>query len=262
MDDVSFDFDDRTVVVTGGSSGIGRATAIAFGDAGATVLVADVRRDPKDDGDARPTDDVIADRGGTATYHETDVSDPVAVADLVDAARRHGGVDVMVNNAAVHLDRPFLDVTPEELDRLHDVNVRGVFFGTQAAAADMLDRDDPGCIVNTASISSTHSQPNLTAYDASKGAVRNVTRTAALELGEHGVRVNAVAPGQIATEFFEGWSDEAVEAVAGDDLVKPVPLGRAGTPADLPGAYLFLASDAASYVTGETLYVDGGWQVT
>jgi NAD(P)-dependent dehydrogenase (short-subunit alcohol dehydrogenase family) len=153
------------------------------------------------------------------------------------------------------------DVTPEEFQRLHDVNSRGVFFGTQIAAKDMLDRGDPGAIVNTASISSNVSQPDLVQYESTKGSVRMITRGAALEFAEDGIRVNGVAPGQIATEFTEGWSEQAREAVENDELLKPVPLGRAGETEDLPGAYLFLASDDASYVTGELLHVDGGWQI-
>jgi NAD(P)-dependent dehydrogenase (short-subunit alcohol dehydrogenase family) len=98
-------------------------------------------------------------------------------------------------------------------------------------------------------------------YDSTKGAVRMITRGAALELAEHGIRVNAVAPGQIATEFDEGWSEVATEKAANDELVKRVPLGRAGTPEDVAPAYLYLASDEAGYVTGELAFVDGGWQV-
>jgi NAD(P)-dependent dehydrogenase (short-subunit alcohol dehydrogenase family) len=125
----------------------------------------------------------------------------------------------------------------------------------------MLERDDPGVIVNTASISSNLAQFGQVQYDATKGAVRMITRGAALELAEHGIRVNAVAPGQIATEFGQGWSEEAVEAVENAELLKPVPLGRAGFPEDVAGATLFLAGDDAEYVTGELIHVDGGWQI-
>ncbi|PSQ26549.1 short-chain dehydrogenase [Halobacteriales archaeon QS_8_65_32] len=251
-------FDGETVIVTGSASGIGRAVARRFGDAGASVLVADIDEEPKD-GDV-PTAETIRDDGGTAEFVRTDVTDRSALTDLLEAAREYGGVDVMVNNAGLFVGGSVLDLTPEEFERIHAVNAKGIYFGVQAAANDMLDRDDPGVIVNTASISSNLAQFDQVQYDSTKGAVRMITRGSALELAEHGIRVNAVAPGQIATEFIEGWTEEATEKAASDDLVKPVPLGRAGTPQDVASAYLYLASENADYVTGELLHVDGGWQ--
>ena len=259
MGELNPDFQDETVIVTGAASGIGREIARRFGDAGATVIVADIDEEPKD-GDA-PTHETIRDEGGSAHFVRTDVTERNQLREVVEAAREFGGVDVMVNNAGMFVGGSILELEPEAFDRIHAVNARGVFFGTQVAARDMLDRDDPGVIVNTASISSNQAQFEQVQYDSTKGAVRMITRGSALELAEHDIRVNAVAPGQIATEFIEGWSEEAPEKAESDDLIKPVPLGRAGTPADVAGAYLFLASDAAEYVTGELLQVDGGWQV-
>jgi len=252
-------FTDDTVIVTGGASGIGRAVAQQFGDAGATVLVADLREEPKNGG--TPTHELIEEAGGTAEFVETDVSNREDIAALVEAAHDYGGVDVMVNNAGMFIGGSILDLEPEEFDRIHNVNAKGIYFGTQVAANDMLERGEPGAIVNTASISSHYAQFEQVQYDSTKGAVRMITRGAALELAEHGIRVNAVAPGQIATELAEGWSEEATEKAANDELVKRVPLGRAGTPDDVAPAYLYLASEEASYVTGELLFVDGGWQV-
>jgi NAD(P)-dependent dehydrogenase (short-subunit alcohol dehydrogenase family) len=252
-------FEDGTVIVTGAASGIGREVARRFGAAGATVLVADIDREPKD-GDV-PTHELVEEEGGTGEYVRTDVTEPGQIETLVEAAREYGGVDVMINNAGLIIPGSLLDLSPEEFDRVHAVNARGVYFGTQAAANDMIERDDPGCIINTASISSHYAQYDQVQYDSSKGAVRMITRGSALELSDHGIRVNAVAPGQIATEFVEGWSDEATEKAASDDLVKPVPMGRAGTPEDVAGAYLYLASEDARYVTGELVFVDGGWSV-
>jgi len=257
MGDATFDFEDETVIVTGGSSGIGRAIATAFGEAGATVIVADLREEPKDVDADLPTHEAIEDAGGRAEFVRTDVSDPDAVRSVVRAAREFGGVDVMVNNAGIFGGGSILETDPDTLDDLLGVNVRGVFVGCRAAAADMLERDDPGAIVNTASISSNLAQHGQVAYDTSKGAVRMITRGAALELADRGVRVNAVAPGQIATEISEGWTEEAEEG----EFLKPVPQGRAGEPEDVAGAVLFLASDAAGYTTGELVHVDGGWQV-
>jgi NAD(P)-dependent dehydrogenase (short-subunit alcohol dehydrogenase family) len=253
------DFGDETVIVTGAASGIGREVARRFGDAGASVIVADVEREPKD-GDV-PTHELVEEAGGTAEYVETDVTDRDQLAALIEAAREFGGVDVMINNAGLYVEGSVLELTPEAFDRVYAVNARGAYFGTQVAANDMIERDDPGSIINTASISSNHAQFGQVQYDATKGAIRMITRGSALELAEHGIRVNAVAPGQIATEFLEGWTDEATRKAANDELLKPVPLGRAGTPQDLAGAFLYLASEDARYVTGELLFVDGGWQV-
>lgn len=260
MGSIQADFADDTVVVTGGSSGIGRAIALAFGRAGATVVVGDVRADPKGGGD--PTHELVEAAGATAAYVETDVSDIDDLRALVDRAREHGGVDVMVNNAAITDPAPFLEVTPEQVDRLHEVNVKGVFFGTQVAAADMVERDDPGVIVNTASISANHAQFEQVHYDSTKGAVRMITRGTALELAEDDIRVNAVAPGQIATQIVEGWAEEAEQLLESGEFLKPIPRDRVGTPEDVASAVVYLASDDADYVTGELLHVDGGWQIT
>ncbi|RNJ26561.1 SDR family NAD(P)-dependent oxidoreductase [Halosegnis longus] len=262
MGTVSYDFDGETVVVTGGASGIGRAAAVAFAGAGASVVVADIREEPKDRDATTPTHDLITDTGGEATFVETDVSTPDDVRDAVERAREYGGVDVMVNNAGVNRHGHPTDLDAADLDAMYEVNVRGVHLGTQIAAEDMLDRDAPGCIVNTASISSNDAQHGQVGYDATKGAIRMHTRTAALDLADDGIRVNAVAPGQIATEFSEGWTEEAETGAREDDLLKPVPLGRAGHPEDVAPAFLWLASEAAGYVTGELLHVDGGWQVS
>ena len=257
MGQTRFDFDGETVIVTGGSSGIGRAIALEFGDAGATVINADLREEPKDVDADLPTHEAIEDGGGRAEFVQTDVSDPEAIESVVEAARELGGVDVMVNNAGLFIEGEFREITPEEFDRIHGVNAKGVFFGCQAAANDMIDRGEGGAIVNTASISSNLAQHGQVQYDSTKGAVRMITRGAALEIAEHDIRVNAVAPGQIATEFLEGWTEEANEG----DFLKPVPQGRAGRPEDVADAALFLASEGAGYTTGELLHVDGGWQI-
>lgn len=258
MGQVSFDFTDETVIVTGASSGIGRAIALAFGRAGATVLNADLRREPKDTDAQRPTDEVVDENTGDGVYVETDVSDPAAVAAVVERAREYGGVDVMVNNAGWFTDGPLLNVDRETFERIFGINAGGVFFGCQSAAADMIDRDAPGTIVNTASISSTHAQRNQGLYDATKGAIKMVTQSAAMELAEHDIRVNAVAPGHIATEFGSG-ADQKEAAVEAGALEKWIPLERPGYPEDIAPTVLFLASDATEYVTGELVYIDGGW---
>jgi glucose 1-dehydrogenase len=255
MGTITGDFDGETVVITGGSSGIGRAVALAFGDADATVINADVRADPKDLDADQPTHEVVRERGGRGEYVETDVSAPDDLESVIKAAREFGGVDVMVNNAGVHVSRRFREVTPEDLEHVHGVNARGTFFGTQAAAEDMIDRGEPGIVLNTASTTADDPEWEHAHYAATKGAIQMITRSAALELAQHGIRVNSVAPGPIATEITEGWSERATESVGSDDGTPPM---RAGRPADLAGAYLYLASEQADYVTGEQVRVDGG----
>lgn len=257
MPDYTTDFDGSTVVVTGATSGIGREIAIRFGDAGATVLNADIEADPK--AADTPTHEVIQQKGGRAEFVRTDVSKADDIRAVVDQAREHGGVDIMVNNAGLFIGGGLFDISEEEFERIHRINAKGVFFGCQAAAEDMIDRDASGAIINTASISSFVAQRGQIQYDSTKGAVKMITRGAALELADRDIRVNAVAPGQIATEFIEGWSEEAPKAAANDGLIKPIPAGRAGTPEDIAGSVLHLASDDAAYVTGEILMVDGGW---
>ena len=261
MGTTKFDYSGETVVVTGASSGIGRAIATRFGQAGATVVVADRSEEPKAEDAELTTHELIREQGGDAEYVETDVSNYNELQELMNTVRDFGGVDVMVNNAGVQHPEDFRTVSPEALDKLYSVNVRGMFFGTQLAANDMIDRDVEGSVVNIASISSTDAQHDQVQYDATKGAIKMLTQGAALELAEFGIRVNAVAPGQIATEFEDGWTEEAQKMAeeGGEGFLKPVPLGRAGFPEDNAAPALFLASNDAGYITGELLYVDGGW---
>jgi NAD(P)-dependent dehydrogenase (short-subunit alcohol dehydrogenase family) len=259
MGSLNPDFTGETVVVTGAASGIGREAALRFGEAGASVVVGDLAPEPKD-ADV-PTHEAIEDAGGTATFVEADVTERDQLRELVAAARDYGGVDVMINNAGLHIGGSIRDLDPEDFMAIQEVNGLGVYLGTQVAANDMIEREDPGVILNTASISSNVAQKGQVQYDASKGAVRMITRGSALELADHGIRVNAVAPGHIATEFVENWSEEAPEEVANDEMVKPVPLGRSGYPDDIAGGFLYLASEEASYVTGELVTIDGGWSV-
>lgn len=272
MGTTNFDFDGETAIVTGGTSGIGREVARRFGEAGATVLIADMREQPKEDDADLPTHELIEEAGGRAEFVETDVSDPDQVGAVVEAARDFGGVDMMVNNAGIYRHGSVTGTDADAFDQVYAINVRGVFAGCRAAARDMLDRGETGSIVNTASISSEYAQVGHSMYDASKGAVMMLTRVAAAELAPYDVRVNAVAPGIIETTFGEGNPEtdaERAESFLLDDADLPdpndrdvgsdIPMDRMGTPEDLAGAYLFLAGDDAEYVTGHLLYVDGGY---
>lgn len=261
MGSVNFDFEGETVLITGASSGIGRKLAFEFADAGATVLNASRRSESKDEEATLPTHKRIAEEGGEADFVETDVSYPDQLRNAVEFAHEYGGIDVFVNNAGIHITESVLDVTEEQFDRIHETNVKGYFFGCQAAANDMISRGVEGNILNMASISATMAKPEQIIYESTKGAIQMITRSSALELAEHGIRVNGLAPGRIATEFGEMSAEEKAQSVHEGELLKPIPLGRAGVPEDVTGATLFLASDEAEYITGEMFYQDGGYQV-
>jgi NAD(P)-dependent dehydrogenase (short-subunit alcohol dehydrogenase family) len=233
-------------LVTGGARGIGRAICAALAESGHHVAVADL------DVDAATV--TAADLGGEAVA--LDVTDVAAVRRTVAALDDRLPLDVVVANAGVASRRPLLDVEPEEFDALMAVNVRGVFFVVQAALRAMAPRRR-GSIVTICSTSSfTASSGPMAAYDASKGAVKLLTQAAAREAAPSGVRINGVAPGTVETALTLGLATTDDLARLGRDRV---PLARLGRPDEIGAAVAFLASDAASYITGHVLAVDGGW---
>jgi NAD(P)-dependent dehydrogenase (short-subunit alcohol dehydrogenase family) len=246
---------DSTAVVTGGASGNGRAIALAFAEHGADVVVADLQREPRTGGE--PTDErVRAETDARATFVACDVSDRDDLRAAVAAADEFGGIDVMVNNAGVIQETPFLEVTEDEFEQVMDVNLRGTFFGAQAAAEAMVERGE-GCIINLSSVAGIRGAANNATYCTSKGGVRLLTYSLAAELGSEGVRVNAIHPGYIETAMLT----EDVPLIGTDaqeTLERQIPQGRLGAPEDVAGAAVYLASDLADYVNGESLVVDGG----
>jgi NAD(P)-dependent dehydrogenase (short-subunit alcohol dehydrogenase family) len=244
---------DTTAVVTGGSSGLGRGISRTFAEHGADVVVGDVVEDI-DDYDV-PTADLIEESTDSgATYVDCDVSSITDIEAAVDAAEQFGGIDVLVNNAAVFEPFGFLDVSEDEYNRLMDINLKGVFFACQAAAKRMID-DGGGNIINISSVSGLRGTGEKPAYSASKGGVRLLTYSLAHGLGPEGIRVNAIHPGPIKTPaaLTEEGSEEE------EEFLQTIPIRRRGVPDDIAGAATFLASDLSGFVHGHSLVVDGGW---
>ncbi|PSP17981.1 3-ketoacyl-ACP reductase [Halobacteriales archaeon QH_10_67_13] len=247
---------DNTAVVTGGASGNGRAIAETFADHGASIVVADVRADPRQGGP--PTHELIRERGGKAVFAECNVADYEDCAAAVEAAEEFGGVDVMVNNAGiVGPQEPLVELDLEEYQELMDINLRGVFHGSKAAALRMLERGNGGSIINMSSVAGINGYGGITPYSAAKGGVRLFSYALASELGPDGIRVNAVHPGVIETAMTIEDSP-TVGTEEGEQLKQTIPLRRFGQPEDVADVCLFLASELSSYVTAESIIVDGG----
>src|SRR3954464_14042576 len=249
------DFSGQVALVTGAASGMGLATAQAFAEAGAAVVLADFKEEA-----VRAAARELVAAGHTAIAVRCDVSDDAQVAAMVDrAVSEFGRLDAAFNNAGVmaHI-APTADSTREDWDRVIGINLRGVWSCMKHELRQM-ERQGSGAIVNNASVGALTGNPGIGSYIASKHGVVGLTRTAALEYVKHGIRVNAVNPGLIDTQV-------ARDVVAGNeqayaDIAKNVPIGRAGRPEEIASAVLWLCSPGASYVVGHALTVDGGMTV-
>lgn len=244
--------DDKVTIVTGGASGIGRATAYRFAEEGATVVVADV-----DAEGGSETVRTIEDAGGEATFVRADVTDSDNVNAMVaTAVDRYGGLDVLFNNAGI--DGQVTSITSYEeatYDRVVDVNLKGVWLGTKFGVKAMVE-DGGGSIINTSSIAGVFGIPGFSAYAAAKGGIRLLTQTVALEYAADNIRVNAVAPGPVRTPMVE----RAMQEQEAEERFRSMePMEGIAEPEEVAAAVLFLASDDASRITGSTLPVDGGY---
>jgi len=237
---------DKVVIVTGGAAGIGKATARRFAAAGARVAVWDIKEG----------------EGSEGTFQKVDVTDPAAVeAAVAEVFERWGRIDVLVNNAGIVRDAQLVkwkngektgEMSERDFDAVISVNLKGVFLCTRAVAPRMI-AGGGGAILNASSVVGLYGNFGQTNYAATKAGVISMTRTWARELGKHNIRVNAVAPGFIATEMAFSIPEKVLEG-----MVAHTPLGRLGRPEDIAEAYLWLASDAAGFITGTVLSVDGG----
>lgn len=253
----------KTAIVTGAANGIGRAIANALGAAGARVIVSDVLAD-----DGERTVKEIVDNGGDAAFVAADVSDASHAQELVRAAlEKFGTVDVLVNNAGIGGGKLRLhEIEPADFDRVVDVNLRGTFLCSKYALHHFL-KQGHGCIVNTASTYGLIGAPNAAAYCASKAAIINLTRQLAVDYGPDGIRVNAICPGYIDTSLGRrgpGLTREQFAAATAirEKAASMQPLGRQAQPSEVANLAVFLASDAASFMTGSIVTVDGGCTTT
>jgi 3-oxoacyl-[acyl-carrier protein] reductase len=243
------ELDGRVALVTGGSRGIGAAVCAELGAAGARVVVNYVR----DAAAAERVCDGIRAAGGEAVAVPGDVSTPAGAQALVDGVEQDvGEIDVLVNNAGITRDNLIMKLSEDDWRQVIDTNLAGAFFTCRAVARPMLKRRR-GAIVNMSSVVGVHGNPGQTNYAASKAGLIGLTKALAKELGGRGVRVNAIAPGYIETELTDALPEEART-----EILRSTPLRRLGRPADVAAAVRFLASDAAAFVTGDVLAVDGG----
>jgi 3-oxoacyl-[acyl-carrier protein] reductase len=242
---------DKVAIVTGGSRGMGRAYCVSMAREGAVVVVNYVT-------DANAAEEVVQEitrAGGRAVACKADVGTKAEVEKMVDfTVQRFGRLDAMVSNAGIVHKAPLLEQGEDVIDRIVHVNIKGNIFCTQAAARRMMQQKS-GKIILCASIVAIVGEPRLSVYTASKGAILAYTRAAAVELAPYGITVNCVLPGTTVTDMSR---DVLADPVMGKALIDPVPLGRLGTPEDLAGIVLYLASDEASWTTGQSFVVDGG----
>ena len=245
---------DKRVLVTGASSGIGQAIAIRFAEEGARVVI-NYRRGL--DG-ARATERAILEGG---TKHppiviQADIAKAEDVNRMFDQSIGElGGLDILINNAAVQCEGSAHEMALEAFEEVIATNLTGAFLCAQRTISDLRKRDAPGVIINVSSVHELIPKPHYIAYAVSKGGMQNLTQTLALEYAQHGIRVNGIGPGATITPMNRAWKDDPKRRA---EVENHIPLGRSGTPQEMAAATAFLCSEEASYITGQTLFIDGG----
>jgi glucose 1-dehydrogenase len=251
--------DKKNVLVTGGGSGIGQAIAVRFASYGANVAI-NYLHDPEEAAgtEAQVHDCVrkVRGHGVRDVLVQGDVSREDDAARMVgEAAERLGGLDVLVNNAGIQISRPSHELSSADFDKVLAVNLRGAFLCAREAIRRFLEAGTPGVVINVSSVHQRIPKPNYLGYAVSKGGMGNLTTTLALEYAASGIRVNAIGPGATITPINRAWVDDPVKK---EQVEAHIPIPRAGTADEMAGVACFLASDDAAYITGQTLYVDGG----
>jgi glucose 1-dehydrogenase len=249
----------KNVLVTGGSSGIGQAIAVRFAEYGANVAI-NYLTTPEE---GRETEEQVhacvhrvRQEGVRDVLVQGDVSKEDDVVRMVgEAAGALGGIDVLVNNAGIQISRPSDELSSADFDKVIAVNLRGSFLCAREAIKGFLAEDRPGVIVNVSSVHQLIPKPDYLGYSCSKGGMMNLTRTLALEYAARGIRVNGIGPGATITPINSAWIDDPVKK---EQVESHIPMRRAGTADEMGGVACFLASDDAAYITGQTIFVDGG----
>jgi len=259
-----FDLSGKVALVTGGTMGIGQAIAFRLAEAGAAVMIADIDLEG-----AGKTVKEIKSRGGSAHAVRADISDTSAAGETVRSTiEAFGRLDILVNNAGIYPFKPFLEISEQDWDRVLDINLKGTFFFSQAAAREMIEAGRGGKIINMASRGGISPRPNMSHYGASKAGVCMLTKSLALELAPHNILVNAVTPAVVVTPGTlaqvppgQTADQQGSDSKAGSMMAR-IPLQRFGYPDDIAGVALFLASGASDYITGSLIMVDGGYELS
>jgi glucose 1-dehydrogenase len=249
----------KNVLVTGGTSGIGQAIAVRFAEFGANVAI-NYRSRPEDAAETEQQVEACVEKvqrmGVKDVIVRGDVSKEEDVVSMFrETVDKLGGLDVLINNAGIQISRPSHELSADDFDRVLGVNLRGAFLCAREAIKHFLEENKPGVITNISSVHQRIPKPNYLGYSVSKGGMQNMTTTLALEYAGQGIRVNAVGPGATITPINRAWVDDPEKA---EQVTSHIPIPRAGTSDEMAAVVCFLASDDAAYITGQTIFVDGG----
>jgi NAD(P)-dependent dehydrogenase (short-subunit alcohol dehydrogenase family) len=249
-----FDLQNKVAIVTGASQGIGFSLAETLADYGVNIVMVSRR-----EAEGKKAAEKISERGVECLYFSADVSKKADVMNMVKVTSGHfPTIDILINSAGVNIRKPVLEFEEKEWDQIMDINLKGTFLCCQQVGKIMVQQKK-GKIINISSISALTALWDRGVYATSKGGVSQLTKALALEWGPHGVNVNAIAPGVIVTPLTEKLLQKGSEQY--EKHMRKIPMGRFGKPGDLQGCAVFLASGASDYITGQTIYIDGGWTI-